>query len=268
MILRLEADKKAVCHVIKLKDSLWLSESSSFERLRIYLQVIRGKISGLRLIVPSENARFIRDVSHVALLPEEEKFMRTDIKDPGTPVEVMGASVQYDYSQTEIVLLFRDVLERGNYILILDLQVGGYKKSDILEFLLKGFRWTYESKNYGGQISDRDFEFVVGCRRMEMWIIPPHYRHFWKVEPDPSVSRCVEMTEAAISTLQKRYLISNARPVGRLAYQWEQQATFGEGSPSMISRVRCTYQMSPLILIMATASLGISLLVTLLSLFS
>jgi len=261
-VLRFEVDKDAECCLNKLKDSLWLDKSSSFERIRIYLHVIEGKISGLRLIVPSNPAEFCCDVSHIATLPYEEQFMRSDVKDDYVPVRVKGATHSYGNNHTEVVLLFPEMLEEGKYVLIMDLLTESYKGSGILAFLLSGLRWTYESKNYRLQIEDKDLEFLVGCKRIEMWIVPPYYKHFWKIEPDGSVVRYVEMIEGAISKLQGPYAIPNAGPIGRLAYQWEQEANFGEaGTPSMMSRIKCRFAgPSPLVLLIALASLLIAIL--------
>lgn len=261
-ILRLKVDKDAECCLDKLKDSLWLDRSNSFERLRIYLQVIKGKVSGLRIIVPSTSAEFYRDVSHIATLPDEIKFMRADVKDNYIPVRVGGATHSYGNDHTEIVLLFPEMLKEGKYVLIMDLLTESYKGSGILKFLLEGLRWTYESKNYTLQTEDKDLKLLVGCKRIEMWIVPPYYKYLWKIETDGSVARFTEMTESAISTLQGDYFIPNTGPVGRLAYQWEQEANFGEiGTPSMISGIKCRFAgPNPLVLFIALASLLITIL--------
>lgn len=260
VVLKLEIDEDAKLNLIKLKDSLWLNESNSFERLRIYLHVEEGGISGLRLIVPSNSAKFSRDVSHVVKKDNEEKFMRSDIKGH-IPVKVGGAFSPYDDNHTEIVLRFMETLEKGKYLLMVDLETESFKKSDILTFLLQGVYWTHESQNYDYQIKDEDFKFIIGCERIETWIIPPLYKRSWKIEPDGSVVRYALMTEKAISTLEKDYLIPNPGPPERVAYQWEHEANFGyNGAPSMISRIHCRFAVSPLILSIALLSLTFTFL--------
>ena len=251
-ILRFEVDKNAECHVVKLKDSVWLDESVSFERLRIYLQVTKGTISGLRLIVPSDSVEFFRDAPHVAKLPQEKSFMRTDVRDDYASIEFKGATRSYDRNHTEIILLFPETLGKGKYLLLFDLVVGGYKKSDILTFLLQGIRWTYRSESYGNLISEEDSTFMVICNRIETWIVPPLYKRFWGIEPDVSVVRYVEMNKKAISILQGEYLVPNAGPVGRLAFQWEERGDFGYvGTPSVISQIKCRSAVNPLVSILA-----------------
>ena len=249
-ILRLEADENAECCLGKLKDSVWLDEKESFERVRIYLEVLEREISGLRLVMPEKSTKFFRNVSSITGLTQEKTFMRPDLENY-TPIEVKGSSVDYTEDQTEVVLLFPQSLGEGNYVLAFDLHTDGYENSDILTFLLLGLRWKYESKNYFSLIKDRDMDFVVECRRIEMWIIPPYPRKYWRINPDVSVLRCAEMSKQAVAILEKSYEVPNPGPPGRPVFQWEQKGGFGKNAPFMISKVECHSAINPLLLILS-----------------
>jgi len=48
----MECDLDAEYCVKKLKDSLWVNEKESLERIRLYVKISKGELSGLRLIIP------------------------------------------------------------------------------------------------------------------------------------------------------------------------------------------------------------------------
>lgn len=262
-ILKIESDANAKCYVEKLKDNVWLRESKSFERMRIYVVVEEGEISGLRLIVPNTYAEFYRDVSQVAELDQEEAFMRCDVKGKHDPIKVKGSSQKYTEDNIEITLRFPHSVGKGKYVLIFDLYTDGYRKSDRWTYILKGLSWKYVSKNYFYEINSEDTDFIVECKRIESWLIPPHPGKLRSIEPDRHVDRESEMSEQAISILEKEYHIPDPGPIDRPVFQWETSGRFGFDAPSMMSRVDCSLSVgSPLVLgfsILGLVALVISL---------
>ena len=95
--------------------------------------------------------------------------------------------------------------------------------------------------------------FVVECKRIEMWIVPPYLGKYWRIDPDVSVLRCAEMSEQAVAILKEDYKIPNPGPPGRPVFQWEQKGGFGKNAPFMISKVECNFAIgsSPLLLILS-----------------
>lgn len=245
----MESDANAKCHVEKFKDNIWLKEPGSFERVRIYFEVTEGEICGFRLIVPSMLVRFFRNVSQIAELPEEKGFMRCDIEEKHVPIKVKGSSQKYTDTNTEIVLRFPKSLKKGKYVLIFDLYTDAYRKSDRWTHLLTGFSWKYISKNYFYEIKKEDTDFVVVCKKIESWIVPPHPGRIRSIKPDRHVNRESQMSEQAITILGEKYLIPEPGPVDRPVFQWEVSGEFGFDTPSMMSRVDCSLAIgSPLVL--------------------
>ncbi len=161
-----------------------------------------------------------------------------------------GTCGTYNETDTEVVLRFLEPLEKGKYALAFDLHSSSYEKSSFLRFILGGCRWRYISRNFYGGIKKEDNEFIVECQRIEFWIVPPYGGILWQFEPDKNYLRFTEMTKEAVTILQNDYKIPEPGPPGRIAFQWEEKRKFGNGGPSMMSKIECYFALgSPLVLI-------------------
>lgn len=255
-VLKIESENEAEFHVHKIKDSLFLEESRTYERVRIYLEVTKGEISGIRLIMQGRLVRFLKDCSELisASSSKEKDFMRCDVEDWHTPVKVKGASEEYNDKDTEIALRFMKSVGGGKYLVIFDLESDAYEKTKTLMFFVRGLRWVYESRFFYDPTKPEDNELIVDCKRIETWIVPPYGGILWHNEPDKNNRRYTGLTEEAVKELQETYKIPDPGPVGRIAFQWEQERERGKTHPSMISKVECSLAMgSPLILTLSAS---------------
>jgi hypothetical protein len=236
---------------------MWLQKPKTFERIRIYLEVLKGEVSGLRLIIQSKSAKFVKDSSHVAELEQEKAFMRCDVTEKHSPIEVKGSCEKYGEADTEVVLRFPESRGRGKYVLIFDLCTDRYEEVGLGALFLRGLRWVYESRSFYSPIKEEDKVFVVECKKVESWIVPPFGGIFWQIKPKRDPLRFNWMTEVAITILQTEYGVPEAGPVGRPAFQWESEGEFGFGAPSTMSRVECSFAAgSPLILAFGVAGIA------------
>lgn len=237
-VLKYEAEE-GECYIDKLKDNVWIGKEYSEEIIRMYFHVTKGNLTGLRFIFPG-NVKFIKDKYKLLGDKEIQLFVGNDVKGKYKPLIVRGATNSYEKDSTEIVLRFDSLpkcSDKYGFAIAFQIHSMGYPKFKLVPFILNGEGWKYESNFYTGKIKKEDIERVIPCRRIESWLIPPHYKYFIELVPDGTIHKFISLDDDDIIRYKNEYEIKNLGPPGSLAFQWDQEGNYGAGTPSMRSHI-------------------------------
>jgi hypothetical protein len=237
-ILKYEAEE-GECKIDKLKDNVWIGKKYSEEIIRLYFHVTKGNLTGLRFIF-SGDVKFIKDKYKLLGDEEIELFIGNDIKGIYKSLKVKGATNPYEKDSTEIVLRFNSLPKCSNksgFVIAFQIHSMGYPKFELLPFILNGEGWKYEANFYTYKIKKEDIERIIPCKRIESWLIPPHYKYFIEVVPDGTVKKFISLDEEDIARYQNEYEIENVGPPGSSAFQWDQEGNYGVSTPPMRSHI-------------------------------